>query len=120
MKLYYNYCSVYKDTVCVSNKPISIRPAFDTYLRRVAIDINEESGVAEIVGDEIQYEFSFERQKINELENEPCESSIRHNKGFSLFGFYFIKPYDYVYGWYALKETKLKKIVMNKYKIETV
>jgi hypothetical protein len=53
-------------------------------------------------------------------ENEPHESSIRHNKGFSLFGFYFIKPYDYVYGWYALKETKHKNIVMNKYKIETV
>lgn len=119
MELYYNHCSIYKDTVYVSDKPISVRPAFDTHLRRVAIDI-DESGVAVITGDEIQYEFSFEHQKINELENEPCESSIKHNKGFSLFGFQFIKPYDYVYGWYALKETKLKKIVMNKYKIETV
>lgn len=119
MELYYNYCSIYKDTVFVSNKPIFVRPAFDTHLKRVAIDI-DESGVAVISGDEIQYEFSFERQKINELENEPHENSIRHNKGFSLFGFYFIKPYDYVYGWYALKETKHKKIVMNRYKIETV
>lgn len=119
MELYYNYCSIYKDTVCVSNKPISVRPAFDTYLKQVAIDI-KESGVAVITGEEIQYEFSFERQKLDELDNEPHESSIRHNKGFSLFGFYFIKPYDYVYGWYALKETKHKNIVMNKYKIETV
>lgn len=119
MELYYNYCSVYKDTVYVSNEPISIRPVFDTHLRRVAIDI-DESGVAVIAGDEIQYEFSFERQKLDELDNEPHESSIRHNKGFSLFGFYLIKPYNYVYGWYALKETKPKKIVMNKYKIEVV
>ena len=119
MKLYYNHCSIYKDTVYVSNKPISVRPAFDTHLNRVVIDI-DESGVAEIIGDEIQYEFCFERQKLNELENEPHESSIKHNKGFSLFGFYFIKPYDYVYGWYRLKETKFKKILMNKYKIEVV
>lgn len=117
MKLYYNYCSVYRDTVYVSNNPIMVKPAFDTYLKHVTIDINE-SGVAEIIGDEIQYEFSFEPQKLDELENEPRESSIKHNKGFSLFGFYLIKPYDYVYGWYALKETKRKKIIMNKYKIE--
>lgn len=118
MKSYsYNHCSIYKDTIYVSNESIPVRPAFDTCLRNVTINI-DESGVAEINGDEIQYEFSFERQKISELENEPYENSIKHNRGFRLFGFYLIKPYDYVYGWYALKETKPKKIVMNKYKIE--
>lgn len=44
MELYYNYCSVYKDTVYVSNEPISIRPAFEMHLRRVAIDIDESGG----------------------------------------------------------------------------
>lgn len=120
MKSYsYNYCSIYKDTVCVSNEPISIRPAFDTYMINVTIDI-DNNGVAEINGNEIQYKFSFEHQKLDELENEPHENSIKHNQGFSLFGFYFVKPYDYVHHWYRLKETKHKNIVMNKYKIETV
>ena len=51
----------------------------------------------------------------------PHEKYIKHYKGFKLFGFYLIKPYDYVKtGWYRLKERKPKRIIINKYKLDFV
>ena len=48
----------------------------------------------------------------------PQDDFIEHYKGFKLFGFYLIKPNDYVpYGRYKIKERKPKKIILNKYKI---
>lgn len=118
--LNYPHCVVCDDVVFLSESKLSCRPAFETYLENVIVNIND-NGVIDICGDEIQYDIVFTKTKISDLNETPQENYINHYKGFKLFGFYLIKPYDYVKpGWYRLKERKTKRITINKYKIEVI
>lgn len=118
--LNYPHCVICDDAVFLSESKLSCRPAFETYLENVIVNIND-NGVIDICGDEIQYDIVFTKTKISDLNEAPQENYINHYKGFKLFGFYLIKPYDYVKpGWYRLKERKTKRITINKYKIEVV
>lgn len=113
----YNYCVLTNDVIYLSEEKITCRPAFDTYLENVNIDIYD-NGIAEICGDEILFCFNFDKHKLSDIDEIPHNSEIKHNSGVKLFGFYLIKPYDYVpAGWYELKDRKQKKIILNKYKI---
>ena len=118
--LNYPHCVVCDDVVFLSESKLSCRPAFETYLENVTVNIND-NGVIDICGDEVQYDIVFIKTKISELNEDPQENYINHYKGFKLFGFYLIKPYDYVKpGWYRLKERKPKRITINKYKLDFV
>ncbi len=118
--LNYPHCVVCDDVVFLSESKLSCRPAFETYLENVTVNI-DDNGVMDICGDEIQYDFTFNKTKISDLNESPQENYINHYKGFKLFGFYLIKPYDYVKsGWYRLKERKQKRIIINKYKLNFV
>lgn len=118
--LNYPHCVVCDDVVFLSESKLSCRPAFETYLENVTVNIND-NGVIDICGDEVQYDIVFNKTKISDLNEAPQENYINHYKGFKLFGFYLIKPYDYVKpGWYRLKERKTKRIIINKYKLEVV
>ena len=118
--LNYPHCVINDDVVFLSESKLSCRPAFETYLENVTVNI-DDNGVMDICGDEVQYDFVFNKTKISDLNNSPQENYINHYKGFKLFGFYLIKPYDYVKsGWYRLKERKPKRITINKYKLDFV
>ena len=118
--LNYPHCVVCDDVVFLSESKLSCRPAFETYLENVTVNIND-NGVIDICGDEVQYDIVFIKTKISELNEDPQENYINRYKGFKLFGFYLIKPYDYVKpGWYRLKERKPKRITINKYKLDFV
>ena len=117
--LKYKHCVINDDKVLLSDSKISFRPAFETYLENVIININD-NGVIDIYGDKVQCDIVFSKTKISDLDSDPEEDYINHYKGFKLFGFYLIKPYNYVKGWYKLKERKPKRIILNKYKIEVV
>ena len=118
--LNYPHCVICDDVVFLSENKLSCRPAFETYLENVIVNIND-NGVMDICGDEVQYDIVFNKTKISDLNETPQENYINHYKGFKLFGFYLIKPYDYVKpGWYRLKERKTKRIIINKYKLEVV
>lgn len=118
--LNYPHCVVCDDVVFLSESKLSCRPAFETYLENVTVNIND-NGVIDICGDEVQYDIVFNKTKISDLNETPQENYINHYKGFKLFGFYLIKPYDYVKpGWYRLKERKTKRITINKYKLDFV
>ena len=113
----YNYCVLTNDVIYLSEEKITCRPAFDTCLENVNIDIYD-NGIAELCGDEILFGFNFDKHKLSDIDEMPQDDYIKHYKGFKLFGFYLIKPYDYVpAGWYKIKERKPKKIILNKYKI---
>ena len=65
----------------------------------------------EIYGDEVEYGFNLHDEKLSNLDEIPHNSEIKHNSGVKLFGFYLIKPYDYVSaGWYKIKERKHFKL----------
>ena len=118
--LNYPHCVICDDVVFLSESKLSCRPAFETYLENVTVNIND-NGVIDICGDEVQYDIVFNKTKISDLNEAPQENYINHYKGFKLFGFYLIKPYDYVKpGCYRLKERKTKRITINKYKLEVV
>lgn len=118
--LNYPHCVICDDVVFLSESNLYCRPAFETYLENVIVNIND-NGVIDICGDEVQYDIVFNKTKISDLNETPQENYINHYKGFKLFGFYLIKPYDYVNpGWYRLKERKTKRITINKYKLEVV
>jgi hypothetical protein len=118
--LNYPHCVVCDDVVFLSESNLYCRPAFETYMENVTVNIND-NGVIDICGDEVQYDIVFNKTKISDLNETPQENYINHYKGFKLFGFYLIKPYDYVKpGWYRLKERKTKRITINKYKLEVV
>lgn len=118
--LNYPHCVVCDDVVFLSESKLYCRPAFETYLENVTVNIND-NGVIDICGDEVQYDIVFNKTKISDLNETPQENYINHYKGFKLFGFYLIKPYDYVKpGWYRLKERKTKRITINKYKLDFV
>ena len=118
--LNYPHCVICDDVVFLSESKLSCRPAFETYLENVIVNIND-NGVIDICGDEVQYDIVFNKTKISDLNETPQENYINHYKGFKLFGFYLIKPYDYVKpGWYRLKERKTKRITINKYKLDFV
>ena len=118
--LNYPHCVVCDDVVFLSESNLYCRPAFETYLENVTVNIND-NGVIDICGDEVQYDIVFNKTKISDLNETPQENYINHYKGFKLFGFYLIKPYDYVKpGWYRLKERKTKRITINKYKLDFV
>lgn len=118
--LNYPHCVICDDVVFLSESNLYCRPAFETYLENVIVNIND-NGVIDICGDEVQYDIVFNKTKISDLNETPQENYINHYKGFKLFGFYLIKPYDYVKpGWYRLKERKTKRITINKYKLEVV
>ena len=115
--LNYPHCVINDDVVFLSESKLSCRPAFETYLENVTVNI-DNNGVMDICGDEVQYDFVFNKTKISDLNESPQENYIDHYKGFKLFGFYLIKPYHYVKsGWYRLKERKPKRIIINKYKL---
>ena len=117
--LKYPHCVINNDKVLLSEHKLSFYPAFETYLENVIININA-NGVIDICGDKVEYGIVFGKTEISDLDDAPQEDYINHYKGFKLFGFYLIKPYDYVKGWYKLKERKPKRIILNKYKIEVV
>ena len=118
--LNYPHCVICDDVVFLSESKLSCRPAFETYLENVIVNIND-NGVIDICGDEVQYDIVFNKTKISDLNETPQENYINHYKGFKLFGFYLIKPYDYVKpGWYRLKKRKTKRITINKYKLEVL
>lgn len=113
----YPYCVIHDDEVYVSESPIDMHPLRGMGLLNVEINI-DDNGIVDICGDEIQYGFIYNREKLSNLKDTPHESHIKHCKGLKLFGFYLIKPYDYVdAGWHRLKVTTHKRIILNKYKI---
>ena len=113
----YPYCVIRNDEIYVSESPMDIHPLRDIGLLNVEINI-DDNGIVDICGDEIQYGFIYNREKLSNFMDTPNESYIKHRNGLKLFGFYLIKPYDYVdAGWYRIKETIHKRIILNKYKI---
>lgn len=122
MKVFsYPHCVISNDIVYVSVDKITCRPAFDTYLEKVKIVI-DDNGVMDIYGDEVQFGLNFHKEKLSDMEGgEIQENYIEHHNGVKIFGFYLIKPYDYVpRGWYRFKERKQKRIILNEYKLEFV
>ena len=121
MKKHFNFCVVNNNNnkVYVSNSYIDFRPAFESCL--VDVDINiSNNRVITIEGFEKKYSLAFEKININDL-NEPVESEyIKHHPGLRLSGIQFIKPYDYVNGWFAYKRKHSKTIVMNKFILEII
>ena len=115
----YPHCVISNDIVYVSIDKITCRPAFDTYLENVKINI-DNNGVMDIYGDEIQFGVNFHKEKLSDMDGgEIQENYIKHYNGIKLFGVYLIKPYDYVpQGWYRYKERKQKRFILNKYKLE--
>ena len=118
--LNYPHCVITQNNVYLSVDKLSCKPAFDTYLVNVKIDI-DENGLLDIYGDEVQFGLNFHKEKLTDMDAIPQDDEIIHYKGLKLFGFYLIKPYDYVpQGWYELKERKSKRIILNKYKLEFI
>ena len=114
----YNYCAIDKDNIYLSDNLINMYT--NTFLENVEINI-DDNGVIDICGEEVQFGFTFNKEKLSNLTETPQDDQIKHHNGFKLFGFYLIKPYDYVEsGWYKLKERKNKKIILNKYKLEFI
>ena len=118
--LKYPHCVINDDSVFLSEHKLSFSPLYEIYLENVIINIYD-NGVIDICGDKVQCDIVFSKTKISDLDSEPEEDYINHYKGFKLFGFYLIKPYDYVKsGWYKLKERKPKRITISKYRLEVV
>lgn len=120
--LKYKYCKIKHetDTVYLSNDKISVSPFFDTLLEDVKVDICD-NGVLNICGDLVEYCFVFEREKLSDISvvETPHEDYIKHYKGLKIFGYYIKKPYEYVEGWYRLRDkTPNVRIVMSKYKLK--
>lgn len=118
--LNYPHCVVCDDVVFLSESKLSCRPAFETYLENVTVNIDDNGVAVDISGDEVLFDYAFEKTRISDLKEMPQEKYIKHYKGFKIFGFYLIKPYDYVKGLYSLKERKPKRIIINKYKLDFV
>ena len=79
-----------------------------------------DNGVLTIEGYEKEYSLAFDKININNL-NKPVEREyIKHYPGFKLFGIQFVKPYDYVYGWFAYEQKHFKTIIMNKFVFEII
>ena len=115
--LNYPHCVVCDDVVFLSESKLSCRPAFETYLENVTVNI-DDNGVMDISGDEVQFDLNFNKAKLSDMIETPQDNYIEHYKGLKIFGFYLIKPYDYVKaGWYRLKERKHKRLIINKYKL---
>lgn len=114
-----NFCVVSGDNIFLSNDWISFRPAMDDAYKDVNISI-DDNGILHFRGHEFQYGISFSKTPVDELEEEPVESCIKHYKGIKLFGWYLSKPYYYVEGWYRLKETKYKEMYKSKFNIKFV
>lgn len=75
----------------------------------------DKNGLIHIKGERIIWKLTFKKTDIKTLKYEVHESSIKHDKGFRLFG---IKPMDYVEGWYRLKELEKFKMILKDYTIE--
>lgn len=121
MKKHFNFCVIYSrnNEVYASDNHIDFRPAFESLLVDVDININD-NGVMTIEGHEKEYSISLEKTNINDLDK-PVESKyIKHYPGFKLFGIQLLKPYDYVKGWFAYENTNPKTIVMNKFMFEII
>lgn len=116
--LNYPHCVVCDDVVFLSESKISCRPAYETYLENVTVNIDDNGVAVDISGDEVLFDYAFEKTRISDLKEMPQEKYIKHYKGLKIFGFYLIKPYDYVKGLYRLKERKPKRIIINKYKLD--
>lgn len=113
----YAHCMIQEDNVYVSESPMSIHPLSDIPLCNVEINI-DDNGVMEICGEQIQFGFTFERTKLSNMDDIPQDNEVKHFKGLKIFGFYLIKPYDYVTaGWYRIKERKNRRIILNKYRL---
>lgn len=119
----YKYCVIKNntDTVYLSNDKISISPLYDTILEDVKVNICD-NGALDICGDGVEYCFTFEREKLSDINvtDTPHEDYIKHYKGLKIFGCYIKKPYDYVEkGWYRLRDkTPNRRIIMSKYKLK--
>lgn len=118
--LNYPHCVVCDDVVFLSESKLSCRPAFETYMENVTVSIDDNGVAVDISGDEVLFDYAFEKTRISDLTEMPEEKYIKHCKGLKIFGFYLIKPYDYVKGLYRLKERKPKRIIINKYKLDFV
>ena len=118
--LNYPHCVVCDDVVFLSESKLSCRPAFETYLENVTVNIDDNGIAVDISGDEVLFDYALEKTRISDLKEMPQENYIKHCKGLKIFGFYLIKPYDYVKGCYRLKERKPKRIIINKYKLDFV
>jgi hypothetical protein len=72
----------------------------------------DEKGALHVSGNELIWEFSENKTLVTNLTDEPAEKYIKHSKGSNWLG---IKPYDYVQGWYPLKDTMPIKYILNFY-----
>ena len=68
----------------------------ETLIHNVVFHIAD--GILYINGLEDEAHFAEDKISINSLKYKVRERDIRHYDGFKLIG---IKPYDYVYGWWA-------------------
>ena len=116
----YPHCVIRDDVVFLSESKLSCRPVFETYMENVTVNIYDNGAAIDISGDEVVFHCEFAKTMITDLEEMPQENDIKHYKGLKIFGFYLIKPYDYVKGLYRLKERKPKRIISNKYKLDFV
>ena len=113
------YCVISDNDIFLSENWIPVRPAMEEIYKDVNIIIDEH-GILHFTGYELQYNLSFSKTPIEELEEKPLEKYIKHYKGIKIFGWYLCKPYDYVEGWYQLKETKYKEICKSHFNINFV
>lgn len=118
---HFKFCIVdnRNNKVYVSDNFINFLPARESFL--VDVDINiSNNGVLTIKGYEKEYSLAFDKININNL-NKPVEREyIKHYPGFKLFGIQLVKPYDYVYGWFAYEHKHFKTIIINKFEFEII
>lgn len=72
----------------------------------------DDKGALHISGNELVWEFREDKTNVESLKDKPAASYIKRTNGTSWLG---IKPYDYVQGWYPLKDTVPIKYILNLY-----
>ena len=72
----------------------------------------DDKGALHISGNELVWEFREDKTNVELLNDKPAASYIKRTNGSNWLG---IKPYDYVQGWYPLKDTVSIKYILNLY-----
>lgn len=123
MDTHYDYCVINKrdNTITLYNKDksLDIRPLDVDILLDVNILFDERNNLV-IEGNPLIFELSTCRTPVNELEHTPRKKYIKqYNPGWfaKLFG---IKPYKYVYGWWAYLSETTVTYILNKYQIKLI
>lgn len=123
MDTHYDYCVINKgdNTITLYNndKYLDIRPLDVDILLDVNILFDERNNLV-IEGNPLIFELSTRRTPVDELEHTPRKKYIKQYNPSKFYRFFGVKPYKYVYGWWAYLSETTVTYILNKYQIKLI